>query len=219
MVLATVWLLRQPSEVSERHDVTSHADNDKRAPIDIPVTPYWPPITVMLSEPVPPAFNAIATLNVGAAAVNPPDIVPAPPPTVTTTFTLPPPPDPAALHTIELSDTHIVLKQPLSPMRSAPSPESQKRPSPLPYTVMLNDPLAAALVPYTPLTETGENDKLSLTLPVDEEPALRSIPRLLTRDDAARHAVQVSDTHLLLSQPLRPALTPPVYDARPIAPP
>ena len=88
---------------------------------------------------------------------------------------------------------------------SLPQPLYVARPIPLPYKVMLADPVEGVLVPPAVLVVPASSELAELMLPV-ATPTLRPTCRLPAAPDPARHTVDESESHLVPSQALRPTL-------------
>ena len=115
-----------------------------------------------------------------------------------------------------MSDSHVVASHPVTPALTAPL--SRHRPSPTPSTVILADPVPAALRVCTTLI-----DALSTDTPPDKLPTRRpalTIARTLPPAIApTRHRADVSDAHPVCSHPVCPALTDPVHAPAPMLAP
>lgn len=115
-----------------------------------------------------------------------------------------------------LSDSHVVASHAVSPALIPPL--SRHRPSPTPSTVILPDPVPAALLICTTLI-----DALSTVTPADTLPTRRpalSIARTLPPAmPPTRHRADVSDAHPVCSHPVCPDLTDPVHALAPMLAP
>lgn len=122
----------------------------------------------------------------------------------------------ASLLATDVSDDHSVCSQTLSPTPA--EPDCPPSPSPAPYTVILNDPVAAPLLRRVLLTAALTTDTASLTDPT-RIPALTSPARLDLETRAPRQSIFVSDTHCVDSHPVHPKATTPQNVESSIPPP
>ena len=161
-----------------------------------------PPCTVTLVNPVEALFERRAKLAVLEPKENPCDLLLTCKPMVTDSFPLLSIPYPA-WHRVDVSETHPVLSQAVTP--SLAPPLTVASPTLPPYIVMLRDPVAAVFPRATLLTHPTPYDKPTLMLdarsPADIAPRrLEYIPpAILPRTD-------VSDCQELRSHALRPIL-------------
>ena len=119
-------------------------------------------------------------------------------------------------HRVDVSDTHDVRSHPVYPERAPPvAPLS---PSPAPCTVMLADPVPAALARRIPLPSALPEEKASLLLPslLPSDTVSRRLPIPAA---AARHVTDVADTHPLCSMAVHPVRARALWERSPRFPP
>ena len=107
-----------------------------------------------------------------------------------------------------MSDSHVVLSQPVRPVRTAPLYDLS--PTPPPYTVMLADPDPAPLLAPPELNDPAPDDSAAVTLP-DRHPPLADTRRLPIAPPPTWHRSDVSDSQLVLSHIVSPCRTAVVY--------
>jgi hypothetical protein len=173
--------------------------------------PRFTPCTVKDVEPVLARFPRRITLT-SAASVDQPSVALNPrSPIVITTRRVPRAPDPC-MHLTDVSDSHSVASQPVSPPRMLPV--CMTRPMLDPCTVTDVAPVPALLPRRTKLKKPTSMLKLAETLPVRSD-SVMPILRLPLTPWPRAHRIDVSDSHSVASHPVCPVRASPVYATSP----
>jgi hypothetical protein len=192
------------TDVSDTHSDPSDDVGPKRTNPVKDSTPTPPPCTVTLIDPVAAPLVRCSTLNPEPTPAEKPKLMlPARPPTVTDSFRLPPAPSPL-LHRIDVSDSHPVPSQPVTPPRTAPVAIAD--PIPAPCTVTLDDPVDPTFARLVELPVPPSIDIPRVRLP-PTAPTLATTRRLPDHPCPALHTTLLSDTQSVPSHTL-PATRP-----------
>ena len=179
--------------VSDIHVVPSHTVPPTDRASECRARPALLPINVTLTDPVAAKLDLLAELATGPSAEIATVTVPTCPPTLADTrilvctMLL-------ALHTIDVSTTHIVTSQTVQPSRT---PELMlNKPYPAPCIVIRTDPVPAAFAPLVTLIACAATDTPLVSVP-DLPPAVITVRPLLSLVVSdALHAIAVSDSHV-----------------------
>ena len=185
----------------------SHAVNPKRAPpVYVGISSSIEPVTVTISPPAGNRFTVVfirRTEEIDTRSELSATLIdPALEPRVTKMPRLPAP-SLAALHCIDVSDSHSVDSHPVCPAR--PIAVSDVSPSPDPCTVTDVEPVPATLLRDAPLMLPPSIEYPSVMLP-PRSPAVTSaaaVPRVPW--PPVMHRTDVSDSHSVPSHPVCPA--------------
>ncbi len=209
---STAW---HATAVSDVHHVLSAAVAPTRTAALCPESPIPLPRTVRTDEPVAALFVPPNTLIPIRFEEKPPLLLPTCLPTLAIIRILAPTRCPS-MHRNDVSDSQLVRSHPVCPVRDpAVYPAS---PKPRPDKVTLDDPVAAELPTFTALTCIPSLENWPVALPADC-PTLIDALRLPVTPWLSRQRADVSDSHLVCSQELRPCLPAPDIHTTPIPAP
>lgn len=206
---------RHRIDVSDSHVDPSHAVLPTRTvPLCAPL-PTPDPCNVTLLDPDDARLLRLAELTIPDTTETPSDMLPPLPPTVITVRRLPPG-APLPIHRTLVSDCHLDTSQELLPILAASLPALS--PNPDPCTVTLVPPVPARFVVLGTLTLAVSTLTAPVTLPT-RRPVVTDICLLLANPCAHWQRSDVSDSHVVRSQPVCPILTDPLNAAQPIPAP
>ena len=157
----------------------------------------------MLTDPVESTLTRRKTLKLPTSTDITPDALLTPTPMLTETRNVPNTPEPAWQRT-ELSDAHVVLSQEVCD--TLPDPLYAASPMPNPCRVTLAEPVVAWFTRRRELAPAESAEYATLTLPT-RCPTLTDPSRLPVTPDPAWHRADVSDSHVVRSQPVWPTIT------------
>ena len=189
--------------------VRSHAVSPADPATEGPPNPE--PSIVTLTDPVAAALALSTWLTWPVAADSANDALPTRLPEDTDIRRLPPDICPACPRT-EVSDSHVVCSPREPPILTWT--EKDLKPSPQPPIVTLVDPVAAQFALAVVLTQATSCEKLRDALPPCT-PIVNRAARLLPTPASIWHRSDVSESHDVLSHPLRPSLADAVQATEP----
>lgn len=165
------------TDVSDSHEVPSHVECPPRPAPLLYASPNPLPRIVTLLAPVPAALARLNPLPTPNTNENPAVVLAVSPPVVTNTRRLPTAPCPV-WHRTDVSASHVVCSQPVA--LAIPAVVDDLRPMLAPCSVMLADPVAAALASSSTLNASDTAEYTIVMLPMCTPEDMDTLPLPIT---------------------------------------
>ena len=206
------WPDRHRIAVSEPHVDISHTLRLRKMLCDSAERPNPAPTAVTLVEPVDAAFHRCTALTLPIETDMPTDTLPPRSPTVNDIRQLPAQPRPT-LQRNDVSEPHEVPSH--ADLPDLPCNDRVASPIPSPTIVILIDPVAPTfLLRPAILIDTGSDDTPLLSVP-SSPPQVNTACRVPTAPRPPWQRIDVSESQLLRSHPLRPDRKDALYASNP----